>query len=194
MLPLNAKLTELVPWISAAIAILSPFVAYYLHNRAQSKDSNRNQTGRMPTITGGDQDSPFAARTPGTNAPQASASETFTHTQAVNSITVNGKPMSADADLGSVLSEFMGDGQEGLAQKILQAAAHNTSGKPTVFVNGKQVDASNVDFDALMGHAPSDEAGGSIESRLQVLGKLRDEGLISAAEFDAKKADILRAL
>lgn len=185
-------------WIVAAVAVIAWCALYLLRRSFRTRGANDTQANRSPTVTGSaGHDNPFGATRPeGVNA-QTSAPPSQFHTQVSSSVTVNGQPIAGDLDLGSVLSEFMGDGGDDLARQILQAAARNTSGKPTVFVNGKQVEADSVDIAALVARAqstPSGRAGGDIETRLLTLRNLLDDGLINATEYEAKKAAILQAL
>lgn len=174
-----------------AVAFIALFAlilgATYLMRRLWTNRLNARLRGsRQPTVSGGN---PDLARL---NALLSPDSKTSSGTV----VTAEGgrQNVFVDQSAGAIVSQFLGANGGEFLQQALQAAAHNTSGKPTVFVNGRQVDAGSIDFDAMMGRALSGQASGSIESRLQMLGKLRDEGLISAAEFEAKKADILSAL
>ncbi len=104
------------------------------------------------------------------------------------SVKINGQPVAGDADTSAIVSQLLGDNGNTILQQALQAAAHNTSGKPVVFVNGKQVDAGSVNLDDFTG------TSGDPQSRLHTLKALHDAGLISAPEFETKKADILESL
>ena len=171
--------------IVAFIALF--FVAAYLMKRLWTNKLNASLRGKLqPTVSGGN---PDLARLEALLSPESGGSSS-----SVVTVEDGRQKVLVNQSAGAIVSQFLGANGGELLQQALQAAAHNTSGKPTVFVNGRQVDAGSLDFAALMGHALSDEADDSIESRLRVLGKLHDEGLISAAEFEAKKADILRAL
>ncbi|MCC7096866.1 MAG: SHOCT domain-containing protein [Thermomonas sp.] len=185
-------------WIVAAVAILAGCAIYVLRRSLRSRSADGAQVSRIPTVTGGlGHGNPFDPKLPEAVKAQTPAPPGQLHSQVSSTLTVNGQVLAGDLDLGSVLSDFMGDGGDGLARQILEAAAHNTSGKPTVFVNGKQVDADSIDFAALVARAPttsSGRAGGDIEARLHTLKNLLDDGLINATEYEAKKSAILQAL
>ena len=102
-------------------------------------------------------------------------------------------PVDQSAD--AIVSQFFGEGGSAMLQRALQAAAHNTSGKPTVFINGKQVDADSVDIGDLIAGAHVDGAANHAPSdRLRTLQGLHDAGLIPTPEYETKRAEILKSL
>lgn len=182
----EAQLGQLLT-VAIVVVIVLFFGAAFIMRRLWTNRLNASLRGKLqPTVSGGN---PDLARLEALLSPESGGSSS-----SVVTVEDGRQKVFVDQSAGAIVSQFLGANGGELLQQALQAAAHNTSGKPTVFVNGRQVDADSLDFAALMGRAQSDEAGDSIESRLRMLGKLRDEGLISAAEYEAKKAEILGAL
>lgn len=174
----------------AFIVVIALFLgAAYLMRRLWTNRLNaRLRSSRQPTVSGGN---PDLARLNALLSPESGGSSS-----SVVTVEEGRQKVFIDQSAGAIVSQFLGAQGGELLQQALQAAAHNTSGKPTVFINGKQVDADSVDMGALLagtsaGNAPTE---GDAGERLRSLQRLRDAGLISAAEFESKRADIIQSL
>ena len=172
-----------------ALAVVGILLA--VRNVLARKSMKPIQGGRLSAVLG---DKPDLAQLNALLSPQSTVSSST-----VVTVEDGRQKVLVDQPVSTIVSRFLGEGGDDLLQRALQAAARNTSGKPTVFVNGKQVDVGSVDVNALVTDALSGSSGGSgsdddITSRLHTLQKLRDDGLISESEYAGKRAAILSAL
>mgnify|MGYP001050901855 CR=1 FL=1 len=117
-------------------------------------------------------------------------------------------------DLGKALQGLSGVLGSAVATQIQEALNKAHGGHANVTINGREVPMNDaigqrladalqkassgkgvtVNSTTVNGQPMGDLPASDTATRLQQLKQLRDRGLISAAEFDAKRAEILRAL
>lgn len=88
---------------------------------------------------------------------------------------VNGRQIDGLDALGDVVRQQLGAGMAGLVEQALREGRSSTQTRKTVVVNGQ-------------------DGGGDPAERLRKLTALRDQGLITETEYQAKRAQVLKDL
>lgn len=95
-------------------------------------------------------------------------------------VNVNGQQIDGLDALGDVVRQQLGAGMAGLVEQALRDGRFSTQTRKTIVVNGQVIDAA--------------DGGSDPAERLRRLTALRDQGLITEAEYQAKRAQVLEDL